>query len=252
LPPDNPPSGAAVESDPRKIYLETLNLRGTKKKKARETALQRAHEIRQFEIELYWKRANYFWLLQAAVFAAVGLTWRSDAGLPGYVPVALSSLGFLTALGGWLATQGSKFWQRNWEHHIDMLEGEFEGDLYKTVYISSSGVRWSLSGVSETLAMWFTAFWLLMFVATAAHANPSWDLVPSDLALPSGTELITLGLTAITFVGAIHLFRRKGRIKGKLTAYPADFSPGKPYVPIRSAAASEESPRGLMRREPKI
>ena len=36
-------------------------------------ALNRAHEIRKFEIELYWKRATYFWLLQAAVFTALGL-----------------------------------------------------------------------------------------------------------------------------------------------------------------------------------
>ncbi|PNK76643.1 hypothetical protein CEQ35_022730 [Yersinia enterocolitica] len=32
-------------------------------------ALEKAHEIRKFEIELYWKRTAYFWTLIAAMFA---------------------------------------------------------------------------------------------------------------------------------------------------------------------------------------
>jgi len=237
-------------TDAKDTYIGTLNLRG--KKEARAAALERAHEIRQFEIELYWKRANYFWLLQAAVFAAVGLTWRPDSGLPPFIPVALSGLGLLTAYGGWLATQGSKFWQRNWEHHIDMLEGEFEGDLYKTVYIESSGVRWSLSGVSESLAMCFTVFWIFLLIAAVSHANPNWNFFPGDLAVPSKTESITLVLIGATFLGALRLFNRKGRIKGDLAPYPSDFDPGDPYAPMQSGDDTDDHPRVLMRREPKI
>ena len=59
----------------RETYLAAIKLASDKK--ARCAALTRSHQIRQFEIELYWKRAHYFWLLQAAVFAAVGLTWKS-------------------------------------------------------------------------------------------------------------------------------------------------------------------------------
>ena len=84
---------------------------------ARRAALARSHEIRQFEIELYWKRANYFWLLQAAVFAAVGLTWKNTAsGVPPVIPVLLSALEVVTASAGYLSALGSKFWQVNWEH----------------------------------------------------------------------------------------------------------------------------------------
>jgi hypothetical protein len=35
-----------------------------------EKALEHALDIRKFEIELYWKRASYFWTLIAAAFAA--------------------------------------------------------------------------------------------------------------------------------------------------------------------------------------
>src|SRR5258708_36720775 len=37
--------------------------------KWREEALKHALDIRKFEIELYWKRATYFWTLIAASFA---------------------------------------------------------------------------------------------------------------------------------------------------------------------------------------
>lgn len=35
----------------------------------RKFALEHALDIRKFEIELYWKRATYFWTLIAATFA---------------------------------------------------------------------------------------------------------------------------------------------------------------------------------------
>ncbi|PSJ55947.1 hypothetical protein C7I85_25910 [Mesorhizobium soli] len=43
------------------------------KTSVRIAALERAHEIRKFEIELYWKRATYFWILHGAVFTAIGV-----------------------------------------------------------------------------------------------------------------------------------------------------------------------------------
>lgn len=240
-------------SEARTVYLNSIGLGAANKKKARDRALQRAHEVRQFEIELYWKRANYFWLLQAAVFAAVGLTWRPESTLPHYVPLALSCLGLLTAEAGWLGTQGSKFWQRNWEHHIDMLEGEFEGNLYKTVYITrKGGVRWSLSGVSENLAMCFMAFWACVLVATCVYANPNWDLWPPDISAPSSIEGVTLVLLAATAIGAWRLHRRKGGIKGELIPYPTDFQLGESYSPQRLAKFDQDVSFVLMRREPKI
>ena len=33
-------------------------------------ALEQAYEVRKFEIELYWKRATYFWTFIGASFAA--------------------------------------------------------------------------------------------------------------------------------------------------------------------------------------
>lgn len=47
--------------------------------KCPDKALQIAVENRRFEIELYWKRATYFWTLLAAVFVGFFAMQSSDS-----------------------------------------------------------------------------------------------------------------------------------------------------------------------------
>jgi lipopolysaccharide export LptBFGC system permease protein LptF len=51
----------------------------------RECAYKLALQIRQFEIELYWKRATYFWTLIAATFAGYFALATSKEPHPGLV-----------------------------------------------------------------------------------------------------------------------------------------------------------------------
>ncbi len=123
-------------------------------------ALRHAHEIRKFEIELYWKRAAYFWTLIAASLAGYGAlqiwspttkpdstttttTTKPDsptgpkADSPAMsktdLSVLLSCLGLVLSFGWYCANRGSKQWQENWENHVDLLEDKSTGPLYKTV-----------------------------------------------------------------------------------------------------------------------
>jgi len=82
-------------------YLHTLNIEESDTDKL-QRALNRAYELRTFEIEHYWKRATYFWGFQVAIFAAFGLLWRELVGSGSgsdWTPVAvlLCGLGILTA-----------------------------------------------------------------------------------------------------------------------------------------------------------
>jgi lipopolysaccharide export LptBFGC system permease protein LptF len=63
----------------------------------RAEALKTAHDIRKFEIELYWKRATYFWTFIAAAFA--GYFALQKEGDPVSVLV-VSYLGFIFSLAG--------------------------------------------------------------------------------------------------------------------------------------------------------
>ena len=154
----------------RKRYFNTLglDLGGTSARPRLEAALARAYQQRSFEIEHYWKRATYFWGFQIAIFAAFGLLWRaSSTGDWNPVTVALAALGFLTAVANHISARGSKFWQENWEHHIDMLEDAIEGRLYKTVWLRDGGVSFSVSGVNRALSACFIVFWLLVAIYVA-------------------------------------------------------------------------------------
>jgi hypothetical protein len=134
-------------SELRNRYFRTLGL-GAETTELRRTALTRACERRDFEIEHYWKRATYFWAFQVAIFVALGFLWaKPDAGASP-ITILLAGIGFLTAFTNNLAARGSRFWQDNWENHIDMLEDEFEGRLYKTVWLKKGKVSYSVSRVN--------------------------------------------------------------------------------------------------------
>jgi hypothetical protein len=79
--------------------------------------------------------------------------------------VAFAGIGLLTAWAGWLSARGSKFWQENWEKHIDLLEDEIEGSLHKTIWIGPRGIQFSVSRVNERLNFILFIFWLLLLAA---------------------------------------------------------------------------------------
>jgi hypothetical protein len=78
-------------------------------------------------------------------------------------------LGALTAVANYFSASGSKFWQENWERHIDMLEDEFEGRLHKTVWLSEGKVSYSVSGINQSLSSLFILFWLFVTFYVAYH-----------------------------------------------------------------------------------
>lgn len=96
-------------------------------------ALELALDIRKFEIDLYWKRATYFWTFIAAAFTAYGVIQASSILDPGKtdLSVYISCLGLVFSCAWYCVNRGSKKWQENWEKHVDFLENEIIGPLYK-------------------------------------------------------------------------------------------------------------------------
>lgn len=201
-----------MRSELRTRYLQTLGINGGSA--SAKDALERAYKLRTFEIEHYWKRATYFWAFQVAIFAAFGLLWKADTGDWGIVTLALASLGILTGLANSLSALGSKFWQQNWEYHIDMLEDEYEGRLHKTVWLSDGIVRFSVSRVNEGLSYCFVAFWFIVFLAAA------WKFTEPHIfnwrSCVPFSWLYLLFIVLLTLVGAIYLFHQTTNLQGTL------------------------------------
>ncbi|HCM1204905.1 TPA: hypothetical protein N2883_004581, partial [Vibrio parahaemolyticus] len=111
-----------------------------------EKALNHALDIRKFEIELYWKRATYFWTFIGAIFAGFIAINASETVNKQDLSVVLSCLGVVFSFAWVCVNRGSKQWQENWEKHVDMLEDNVTGPLYKVVL-----KRRKPSGVKDNL-----------------------------------------------------------------------------------------------------
>lgn len=147
-------------------------------------ALAYALDIRKFEIELYWKRATYFWAFIAAAFAGYALTHKASDPEP-WLSMLFSALGLVFSFAWYLVNRGSKFWQSNWERHVDLLEDITLGPLYKVVAVTAdnsdgnpltSPAQFSVSKINQILSVFVSAVWLLLFVK--AYLPISTDLAP--------------------------------------------------------------------------
>jgi len=153
-------------------------------------AYLRAHDIRKFEIEMYWKRSAYLWAIQAATLGGLALSIKnakfavpscsveaeqfSSKCIDPLSDVILVSaiwlFGAVSAYVWLLLLRGGKFWQNNWERHVDNLESQFSGALYKTYQVDRFDPPYSVSKLNEFIALTALVIWLLMgafFVAIA-------------------------------------------------------------------------------------
>lgn len=150
-------------------------------------ALEHALDIRKFEIGLYWQRATYFWTLIAATFAGYFAVLSAEHMVDKeFNAFILACFGLVFSLAWFLTNRGSKFWQENWENHVDMLEDSITGPLYKTILYrprpSSIGTRileWAVEGpkpfsVSQ-LNQWVSLFTLLAWFGLIYSVLPEFS-----------------------------------------------------------------------------
>lgn len=173
-------------------------------------ALDRALDIRKFEIELYWKRATYFWAFLAVTLAGyftlraanINDSAKKDALL------IVSCLGVVFSVTWYFVNRASKFWQENWENHVNLLEGKVIGPLYETV-LSDADIKFrklegpypfSVSKLNQILSLFVLSLFVMLVGATLfRYYCCSWR--------PDVLAVITLILTAV----AVWYLYRKGR-----------------------------------------
>lgn len=137
-------------------------------------ALEHALDIRKFEIELYWKRATYFWTLIAAAFAGYFLILGAqNLDDQKFLAFIVACVGFLFTFAWFQVNRGSKQWQENWENHVDILEDQITGPLYKTVLGRPEGDGFfernvtgpgkiSVSKTNQIVSLFTLCIWLLL------------------------------------------------------------------------------------------
>jgi len=171
----------------------------------RKEALKVAMEIRKFEIYLYWKRATYFWAFIAVTFAGYFALLGSTIGSQNIdILFLLNCLGLAFSVAWFFVNKGSKFWQENWEKHIDMLEDEITGPLYKTTvnnsynwYSHKSPYSYSVSKVNQLLSLFTVVIWILLGSRTICTYFGIFEFFP-------GYNIVLFAVVAIAFVIILH------------------------------------------------
>jgi hypothetical protein len=161
----------------RKEYEEAFgNSSPDDKRKALDIAL----EIRKFEIEHYWKRATYFWAFIATALAGY-VTVLASKDIPprqkADALLAASCLGVVFSVAWYFVNRASKFWQENWEKHVDLMEDSIIGPLYKTVLSDDSLRFWrpwgpypfSVSKLNQILSFFVVLLFLMLTGATISE-----------------------------------------------------------------------------------
>ncbi|MEO3428210.1 hypothetical protein AAFN88_05090 [Pelagibius sp. CAU 1746] len=169
----------------------------------RKRALDFALDIRKFEIGLYWRRATYFWTLIASTLAGYFALASSGPGNV-HLTIIVGCIGFLLSIGWFLVNRGSKYWQQNWERHVDCLSDDQVGPLYRTVISKelfrplslTGGYPYSVSKVNQATSFFVMLLWPSIVLP---------ELVALCIPLPVQFLQLALVVTA-TAVFAIILF----------------------------------------------
>ena len=108
-----------------------------------------ANKARAEEAELFWKRANYFWLFVAANLATYGLLWRVDDGAAGQVVTSfwhyrmiVAALGLVGTFCWVLANLGSRWIFHKWLTIVRLVEGRMTDlPLYRVENDEKTSIR---------------------------------------------------------------------------------------------------------------
>lgn len=180
-------------------YILNFGMDSAKDPDKTRNALHQALDIRKFEIGLYWQRATYFWSLIAVSFAGYFALLASEHMVDKeFYAFVLACIGFIFSLAWFLTNRGSKYWQENWENHVDMLEDNITGPLYKTILhrplegnrISRAFIGpapFSVSQINQWVSLFIVAIWFCLIWLVLPNFNLNSDLSLKHIAVSSLT-----------------------------------------------------------------
>jgi len=125
-----------------------------------------ALDTRKFEIDLFWRRSNLFWLFNAAIFVGYYTVQNNEI-----LKLFLSHLGLIASLCWFVVNKGSKYWQENWEQKVNNFEKNtgIHNDLFshKMPQMKKGiweGEKFSVSKVTIYFSCYLTFIWLVIFI----------------------------------------------------------------------------------------
>lgn len=147
---------------------EALNEK--KKNEILDKILERAYDIRKFELDLYWKRATYFWGFLIAIFTAFFIAIDKSKNLGFHFQFLIICMGLVFSLAWYLVNRGSTYWATNYERVIDAIE-EHKGICFYNLNLKNdndvfkiSYFPFSVSRINIAVSLFIVIIWLGLFL----------------------------------------------------------------------------------------
>lgn len=145
-------------------YEQLFGVKKRKKYDLHKNAFKKAWETRNFEIDKFWQRSMFFWGFLVFIFGGYfKVVTEKNTSEVMYLDYYMILLGIIFSVAWLLVICGSKRWQENWEKHIDYLEDEITGPLYKTLYYKGN-YYYSVSGINQILAVVIIVIWVFLLI----------------------------------------------------------------------------------------
>jgi len=197
-------------------YASLFGLINPEKKDLNKAAFEKAWETRNYEIDKFWQRSMFFWGFIASIFGGYIIIITGEFNQTAkdmYLDFYLILLGIIFSVAWLLVILGSKRWQENWENHIDYLEDEITGPLYKSLYYKKKKNYYSVSGINKILAWVVIVTWVVLLLqylfSNCNYIKNMFDSICNNLK-----EILLLWFPFIAAVICILVMYKKGQTDG--------------------------------------
>lgn len=181
-------------------------------------------QIRNFEIDLFWKRSLFFWGFISAAFIGYAALRQSE------LRILVACFGMVCSFAWTLVNRGSKYWQESWETKVERFELPVTGVLfakeedpqfYKGCWLR--GRKYSVSKLAIALSDYASLVWLAVVIGEGARPY---------IPLPVQPWLKQTGITLFIIISVLYvvlllLFGRKTPRRGR-NAYEEPAPSGRP------------------------
>ena len=179
-------------------------------------AFQTAYDIRKFEIDLYWKRAAYFWAFIAITFTGYFAALKTVVEYNDIVLFCLNSMGIVFSWTWVLVLKGSKYWQENWEKLVSEKEEKVQGVVFDKIKFIEKKERgfleaspFSVSKLNILLSVYILFIWLILFIypTNKGLIKIVWERSNIHFSISELKEIIIpIIMSAITIITMLIIF----------------------------------------------
>jgi hypothetical protein len=130
-------------------------------------------EHERMELDLFWKRATYYWSIIATIFAGYFLILSKGPG-NAEIELLIEALGIVFSVSWYMVNSGSKFWNDHWVNKVKKIDEHSTFQLFNTPDSEKrdwSEIRYvfkpfpySVTAINLVVSFYISVLWVILFL----------------------------------------------------------------------------------------